>query len=239
MVSGGRKGHRVIRGVHTARRLTEPVRSGAASARRAGFLAAVRAAAAWVGAEVDLDVARDVRVGRGVRVTFEPGSRNRLAIGPGSSLQDRVLVMLKGGTVELGPRVELRRDVVLNVAGRLVLRGDNPVSWNSVIHCSEWVELDVMAGLAEQVTLADSSHFFTTPDEHFWHNVRRGSVTIGRNTWVCPKATLARGARVGAHCIVGSGSVVVGEVPDGSLASGVPAQVRPLPLPWRAAAEQR
>ena len=128
--------------------------------------------------------------------------------------------------------LEFRRGVVLNVAGRLELQGDNPVSWGTVLHCSNEIVLEPMVGLAEYVTLADSSHFFTTPDEHFWHNVRSGSVRIGRNTWVCPKATLTKGADVGAHCIVASGSVVTGVVPDGHLASGVPAVLRALPLPW-------
>ena len=200
--------------------------------RRARLLAAVRVTAFRGRASVALDVAPDVALGRGVRVTVEPGSHNRLVVGPGTRIEDGVLIMLKGGTVELGPRVELRRDVVLNVAGHLTLRGDNPVSWQCVIHCSRRVELAEMAGLAEQVTIADSSHYWTTPDEHFWHNVRTGEVHVGRNTWICPKVTLGRGARVGDHCLVASNSVVVGEVPDGSFASGVPAVVRPMPLPW-------
>ena len=141
--------------------------------RRARLLAAIRAAAFRVHAEVDVSIAADVWLGTDIRVTVEPGSRNRLAVAPGSRIEDRVLIMLKGGDVDLGPRSELRRGVVLNVAGALVLRSDNPVSWNSVIHCSNRVELAPMAGLAEQVTIADSSHFWTTPEEHFWHNVAK------------------------------------------------------------------
>jgi acetyltransferase-like isoleucine patch superfamily enzyme len=93
--------------------------------------------------------------------------------------------------------------------------------------------------VAEHVTLADSSHFFTEPDEHFWHNVRKGSIEIGRNTWICPKVTVTRDVRIGSHCIVAAGSVVVDDIPDGSLASGVPATSRPMPLPWRAVAAER
>ena len=120
----------------------------------------------------------------------------------------------------------------MNLAGHLRLDGDNPVSWGTVVHCSNDIHLEEMAGIAEQVTIADSSHYFTTPDEHFWHNVTKGSVHVGRNTWICPKVTLTRNADVGSHCIVGAGSVVVGAVPDGHLASGVPAVASPLPLPW-------
>lgn len=200
--------------------------------RRAVFLARVQIAAELAGARVDVEVADDLLVGRDVRVTFEPATVNTLRIGRGSRIEDRVLLMLRGGSLLAGERTELRRDVVLKVEGRLRLDGDNPISWGSVVHCSNDVHLEHMAGVAEQVTIADSSHFFTTPDRHFWHNVRPGSVRVGRNTWVCPKVTLARGADVGTHCIVGAGSVVTGRVPDGSLASGVPAVARPLPLPW-------
>lgn len=215
-----------------ARRLAPAAGASLQRVRRAALVARVRSAARMVRAEVDLDLASDLLVGRDVRVTFEPGSRNVLRIGAGSRLDDRVLIMLKGGTVDLGPRVEVRRDVVLNVAGTLRVVGDTPISWGSVLHCSSNVLFEEMVGLAEQVTVADSSHYFTTPDEHFWHNVRTGPIRVGRNTWICPKATVVRGADIGACCIVGSGSVVTGRVPDGHLASGVPAQVRPLPLPW-------
>ena len=239
---GGGSGRLARPALAAARRWGPLLESAAQRTRREVFVARVRASAIWNNATVDLDVADDVRLGRNVRVWVQPWSHSVLRIGPGNTLEDNVLIQLKGGQVLLGPCVELRRDVVLNVAGRLELHGNNPVSWNSVIHCSNRVTIAEMAGLAEQVTVADSSHYFTTPDDHFWHNVRLGEVSIGRNTWICPKVTLARGAAVGNHCIVGSNSVVVGEVPDGSLASGVPAVIRPLPLPWAdavAAARQR
>jgi acetyltransferase-like isoleucine patch superfamily enzyme len=204
-----------------------------ARARRAAFEATVRREAWRVHAEVTLDLAPDVAFGRDIAVTVEPGTKTLLRLGPGSRVEDRVLLMLKGGSLDGGPRVDLRRDVVVNLAGRLRMEGDNPVSWGSVLHCNADIHLEEMAGIAEQVSVADSSHYFTTPDEFFMHNIRPGAVHVGRNTWICPKSTLTRTADVGSHCIVAAGSVVVGRVPDGHLASGVPAQVRPLDLPWR------
>jgi acetyltransferase-like isoleucine patch superfamily enzyme len=200
--------------------------------RREAFLARVRAAAWKASATVDVQVAPDLLVGRDVRVTLDPGTHTVVRIGAGCKLEDRVLLALKGGQLLMGDRVELRRDVVVNVTGRLQFDGDTPVSWGSVIHCSHDIRFERMVGIAEQVTVADSSHYFTEPDTHFWHNVREGSVRVGTNTWICPKAVLTRGADVGAHCIVGSGSVVTGVVPDGHLATGVPATSRPMTLPW-------
>lgn len=202
--------------------------------RRAVFVLRVRRAAARVGATVELDLAADLWVGRDVEVGFAPGSHNVLRLGPSCRIDDRVLLMLKGGTLDGGDRIEIRRGVVLNVGGILRLDGENPLSWGTVIHCSQDVHLERMVGAAEYVTIVDSSHHFTEPDEHWWHNVRTGSVRIGRNTWLCPKSTVTRGADIGSHCIVASGSVVTGRVPDGHLASGVPAVIKPLDLPWQA-----
>jgi acetyltransferase-like isoleucine patch superfamily enzyme len=218
--------------VRAARVLAPQLRATSSAARRRAFVARTRVAATWAHATVLLDIADDVEIGRDVRVVFEPWSTNALHIGPRSTIGDGVLIQLKGGTVRIGDKVEIRHGCVFNVAGELEIDGDNMISWYSVVHCSTRVHLERMVIVAEHGTLADSSHYFTAPDEHFWHNVRTGSIEIGRNTWLCPKVTVTRDAKIGAHCIVGSGSVVIGEIPDGSLASGVPATFRPIPLPW-------
>lgn len=207
--------------------------AAARAARRAAFVARVQLAAAAADATVDLQVADDVRVGRGVRVTFAPWTANVLHVGAGSLLEDAVRLQLKGGEVRVGERVEVRRGTLMNVAGRLDVGDDTILSWGCVLHCSEAVRIGEMVLVGEYSTFADSSHFFTAPDETAWHNVRSAPIEVGRGCWFGAKTTVARGGRIGAHCIVAASSVVVGEVPEGSLASGVPAQVRPLDLPWR------
>jgi len=48
-------------------------------------------------------------------------------------------------------------------------------------------------------------------------------VTIGRDSWIGERATIA--ASVGRHCIIGAGSLVLTPVPDYCIAVGVPARV--------------
>lgn len=48
-------------------------------------------------------------------------------------------------------------------------------------------------------------------------------VTIGRDTWIGDRAVVM--ANVGAHCVVGAGSVVTRPIPDYAIAMGVPARV--------------
>jgi len=201
-------------------------------ARRYAFMKRTRAAAIAVHATVEMNIADDVEIGPGVRVTFAPWSNNVLHIGPGTSLADRVLIQLSNGAARIGDAVQMRRDCILNVSGELVIAGDSVVSWGTVFHCNNRISVDRMVLIGEYVTIVDSSHYFTEPDAHLWHDVRSGSVEIGRSSWICAKATVTRDAKIGDYCIVGAGSVVVGEVPSGSLASGIPATIRPLTLPW-------
>jgi acetyltransferase-like isoleucine patch superfamily enzyme len=216
------------------RRFGPRVERAVAQARCDRFALQLRAQAALAGATVEVDVAPDVRIGRAPRITVQPGTHSVVRLGPGAQLGDHVTLQLKGGTLEVGPRSEVRHRCLINLAGTFVLAGDNVLSWGCVVHCSTLVRVDRDTIIGEYTTIADSNHYFTTPDAPVWHNVRRGQVVVGRNTWICAKATLGAGADIGAHCIIGSNTVVTDVVPDGHLASGVPAVVRPLALPWRA-----
>jgi acetyltransferase-like isoleucine patch superfamily enzyme len=221
-----RRGFWIVKDLDPLRRL--------ALVRRAALLARVRASALWHRATVELQVADDVRVGRGVQVTVEPRSANVLRVESGTRLDDQVLIMLKGGQVRIGAGCHLRRGTILNVAGELEMVGGNVLSWDSHVHCAESVRLDRLASTAEQVTISDSGHYFTEPDDFFYDNVRTAPVVIGANTWLCPKATVTSGVTIGSHCIIASNSVVDRNVPPGHLASGVqPTRVRPLVLPWQ------
>jgi acetyltransferase-like isoleucine patch superfamily enzyme len=207
-------------------------------ARRAAFIARMKLQAAWHGAEVQVDVAPDVRFGKDIAITVFPGSRNSVRIGPGSRIGDRVLFILNDGRIDIGDDVEVRRDTSFMMwGGSLEIAGGNILSWANVIHCASSIRLGRMTSTNEFVTIVDSSHYFTTPEEFFYHNTKTGPIEVGMNTWICSKATLARNAKIGDHCIIAGNSIVTGEVPSGHLASGVPATiVRELDLPWRQSA---
>lgn len=217
---------------HAMRAAVNLSAGAAAGFRRRSFIARAHLAAAAAHATVDLHVHPDVVFGRNVRVTFEPWSHNVLHIGPECLLDDGVLINLYGGTIRIGDLVRIRRNCVLNVAGELALDGDQLLSWGTVVHCHARIHLERMVVVSEYSTLVDSSHHFTEPEAFIWHNVRAGSIEVGRNTWIAAHAIITRDAKIGSHCIIAGGSVVIGEVPSGSLASGVPATVRPLSLPW-------
>lgn len=50
-------------------------------------------------------------------------------------------------------------------------------------------------------------------------------VTIGNNVWICTGAIILPGVTIGDNCVIGAGSVVTKDIPEGSLAVGVPCKV--------------
>lgn len=50
-------------------------------------------------------------------------------------------------------------------------------------------------------------------------------VTIGDNCWIAGNVTILAGSKIGSGCVIGAGSVVSGEIPDHSVAYGVPCRV--------------
>ena len=52
-----------------------------------------------------------------------------------------------------------------------------------------------------------------------------GKITIGDNTFIGANATVLPGNRIGSNVIIGAGSVVTKDIPDGMVAAGNPARI--------------
>lgn len=50
-------------------------------------------------------------------------------------------------------------------------------------------------------------------------------VSIGDNTFIGANAVVLMGVTIGSHCVIGAGAVVTSDIPDGTVAFGVPARV--------------
>lgn len=70
-----------------------------------------------------------------------------------------------------------------------------------------------------------------TPQHPLDFKERRGTretsypVTIGDDTWLGGGVIVCPGVNIGRRCVIGAGSVVVDDIPDDSMAVGVPARV--------------
>jgi acetyltransferase-like isoleucine patch superfamily enzyme len=125
-----------------------------------------------------------------------------VAIGAGSHLSARQGTLTIGSDTSLNTNVCLGADFGTITIGRDVL-------------------------IAMNVVMRSANHRFDrSPEIAIRAQGHVGApIVIGDDVWIGANAVITAGARVGNHCIIGAGSVVTGDIPDGSIAVGVPARV--------------
>ncbi|MHB1504106.1 MAG: acyltransferase [Acidimicrobiales bacterium] len=193
--------------------------------RRWVFLVRLQLKARALGASVDAKVAAGVRIWPGVRFDVLPGSANRVVIGSGCRIHDGVLVHLKGGRLDLGDGVEIRRGSILNLSGTFRCEGHNIISYANVIHCAQEITLAPYASTNEFVSIIDSTHHHDGDHGFFYENVTTAPIHIGANAWICNKASVLMGVSVGSNAVVASHAVVNRDVPEAAVVGGVPARL--------------
>jgi acetyltransferase-like isoleucine patch superfamily enzyme len=159
-------------------------------------------ARSWATFHRGIEVGRGARVGRGCRLLIDRGARLRL--GQGCEIDD--------GTT-----------IAVYANARIVLGAGSFVGHHATIAACESVQVGNGVFVADMVSIRDHDH-------EVGRSPSSGAMTItpvvvGDDVWIGSKATLLRGADVGAGAIVGANAVVRGSVPARSVVAGVPARV--------------
>jgi acetyltransferase-like isoleucine patch superfamily enzyme len=137
-------------------------------------------------------------------------------------------VILRGSWLSVEKCVWHQADPVLRIGRGVTMRQGVTIS------ASVSVEIEDFVGIGGGSTILDSTHTHGTADSFatrgYHENVLNqpsdfGPVRIGRGTWIGDRVTVLMGAQIGAHCTIGSNSLVRGEIPDYSVAMGIPARV--------------
>ncbi|MBK8161647.1 MAG: hypothetical protein IPK65_00400 [Gammaproteobacteria bacterium] len=55
--------------------------------------------------------------------------------------------------------------------------------------------------------------------------VTKGGIVVGDDAWLGYGVIVLDGARIGRGAIIGAGSIVTGDIPEGVIAAGAPAKV--------------
>jgi hypothetical protein len=162
------------------------------------------------------------------RYVLEPGARVVFGAGVHADRTPGGLVVIAGrdARIEIGAGTWLRGETepvrIVAFAGAELRLG--PDSFLNGCHLS--AKRSVVLGRRAWVGLG--SRVFDS-DQHDFdaeHPEVIAPVEIGDYTWVAADVTVLKGVRIGSHCIVGARSLVTRDVPDHSLAFGIPATVR-------------
>jgi acetyltransferase-like isoleucine patch superfamily enzyme len=130
----------------------------------------------------------------------------------------------------LGPGCVIFRNVTL--LGKVSLGVGCSISNNSFINgWTEGVTLGDHVMIAPNCVIVAFNHGFADTARPMLEQPCEGSpVIIGHDVWIGANCTVTAGVSIGSGCIIGANSVVTKDIPDGTIAAGVPA--RPLKSRW-------
>ncbi len=110
---------------------------------------------------------------------------------------------------------------------------DKPVTIGDDFFIGTHCYINGVAGLTigDRVTIAHGAMIFTDSgpntspllQERF--PITSAPVVIGDDVWIAAGAKILPGVTIGSRCVIGAGSVVKDNVPDGSIMGGVPAKL--------------
>ena len=145
---------------------------------------------------------------------------------PGSSIVIGRNVMLISYTADtaLGVNHAIKIETLANGAS-LVIGDDVGISGGSI--CAQ---VDVRIGarcmLGANVTIADTDfHPLAAKRRYASEGVRAAAVEIGEDVFLGSNVMVLKGVRIGAHSVIGAGSVVTRDIPPNAVAAGNPCRV--------------
>ena len=170
----------------------------------------------FMGPGVKLRNARMIHFGKGV--TLETGviidglSRNGVVLGDNVSIGAYSVIRSTGVLTNLGVGVQLGNDSAIDAY--------------SFIGAAGGVQIGNQVIMGQHVSFHAENHHYDSVDVPIKEQgTSRQGIDVENNCWVGSNVTFLDGARLRNGCVIGAGSVVKGNVPEFSVAVGVPARV--------------
>lgn len=154
-----------------------------------------------------------------------------LRLGPHVFIGDGVIIYQakNGGQVELGEGVSLFGDTIIETGeGGSVKVGANTHIQRAcqLIAYKAPIEIGCHIEIAQNCVFYPYDHG-TAPGKPITEQPlqTKGPIVVGDDAWLGVGVIVLAGVRIGKGAVVGAGSVVTHDVPDGAIAVGVPARV--------------
>ena len=148
-------------------------------------------------------------------------------VGRWTRLDGRAIVVNRGGFISIGERVLLFFQYVPSIfavfpGGRLEIGDRTSINYGADFAVTGLVRIGADCRIGTHVIILDND-FHELEDRS-----RRPApkpVTIENGVWIGNRSIIMPGVTIGANAVIGAGSVVVTDIPEGSLAMGNPARV--------------
>lgn len=109
---------------------------------------------------------------------------------------------------------------------RLIIKDGSQIGDFAHIYATSSIIIEKSVLIANFVYISDTNHGYEDINTPIIEQpiTRCGAVSIGEGSWLGEHVSIC-GANVGRHCIIGANAVVTKDIPDYSIAVGIPARV--------------
>lgn len=163
-----------------------------------------------------------IKLFSGGKLTFDPcqllnasasiglaGKKAAIKLGRGTITRPGAALLADNGTISIGSQVFINR--------------------NSYLVSMERISIGNGCSLGPNVMIFDHDHVFGTDT---CGGFKAAPIEIGDNVWIGANVVILRGTRIGSNCVIGAGTVVKGDIPEGSLVvQNRELQIRPIRNP--------
>ncbi|WP_272694970.1 acyltransferase [Providencia sp. PROV144] len=123
-----------------------------------------------------------------------------------------------------GKKITIKENVEIYHPENLVMGNKSGFGRNNIIDCIGGITIGDNVRFGPAVMIATMNH--ANKETTLMDNVKiLKPVTIGSGTWIGHNVTILPGANIGCNCIIAAGAVVTKDIPDNSIAAGIPAKV--------------
>ncbi|NEZ55989.1 acyltransferase [Adonisia turfae] len=171
------------------------------------------------------DIGSGAIFGKGIALRC-PG---RITLGKGVAIDDYGLLDASGveAGITLGDNVIVSRNCVIQSKTAAVTIGNNTdIGCNTIISSSGGISIGASVLIAGNCYIGGGRYITDRLDLPMMQQgvYTKGAVKIGDDVWLGAGAIVLDGVQIGKGCIVGAGAVVTKNLPDYTVATGVPAK---------------
>jgi maltose O-acetyltransferase len=133
------------------------------------------------------------------------------------------------GRLTVGDRVRLKSTIAtleigVGSEGELEIGDGAFINYGCSIAATKLIRIGARCSIGTHVIMMDNDFHDVSPERRS-QMPPSAPIVLGENVWVGARAIVLRGVTIGAHSVIGAGSVVSHDVPERVVAAGVPAKV--------------
>lgn len=160
--------------------------------------------------------------------------KNKISCGNGVTFGDYTYIdALSNGGIQIGNNVSFGRNTniectgVIRELGEKLIIGDGVgIAANAFIAVRGEVIIGNNTIIGPNLKLHSENHVFTDLETPIrLQGATRKGVVIGEDCWIGSNVTILDGVKIGNKCVIAAGAVVNKDIPDYSIAGGVPAKI--------------